>query len=263
MAITLATAARNVACDAVVDLLDAGGPGIMEIANSSGFASGTNILATITLNATAFGSASSGSASLSGTPKQDTSADNTGTAALWRMRTSGGTAIISGQCNTTNDNTDITLDVSARNAALDAIDNLINTTGGGTANLLIGTAGFVSTLVTIPLSNPAFATASSGSMAITGTPSANATVAGTAAVFRITDRAGTEVLNGTVGTSATDIVFSNNVFGVGSTITVSTFSLSLPATSAASSAVLVFAGGLAFTAGETIEVSSCSYSQPA
>jgi hypothetical protein len=257
MSITLVTAARNVMADAVVDLLDVSGPGNVQIGTGS-FAS---ILATLTLPNPAFGSASGGTASLSSLI-QDTSADNTGTAAVFRMRTSGGTAIISGFTKTSDDGSDITIDVTAQNAALNAIRTLI----GAAGDIQFTTAGdttFAAVLATINLGNPAFAAASSGSMAITGTPSGTAGSAGTCTLFRIRDTSDVEVLRGSVGTSATDIVFANNVFGVGSTITISTFSLSLPATSAASSAVLVFAGGLAFTAGETIEISSCSYSQPA
>jgi hypothetical protein len=181
---------------------------------------------------------------------------------LWRMRTSGGTAIISGSVRTSDTLLDVTIDVTAQNAALNAVRTLIGA-GGDIQFTTAGDTTFVAVLATINLGNPAFAAASSGSMAITGTPSGTAGSAGTCTLFRIRDTSDVEVLRGSVGTSGTDIVFSNNVFGAGSTITVSTFSLSLPATSAASSAVLVFAGGLAFTAGETIEISSASYQQPA
>jgi hypothetical protein len=258
LAIILATIGRNAACDAIVDLLDVSGPGNLQV-GTSGFAS---ILATITLSATAFGSASTGAATLAGTPLQDAAADNSGTAAVWRMRTSGGTAILSGTTATTDDGGDITLDVSARNAALDAIDALIGT-GGDLQITTAGDTNFVSPLITLSLGNPAFGAASSGSMTITGSPSGNATAAGTAALFRIRNTADAEVFRGTVGTSGSDINFNNTTFGVGSTITITGFQYQMAATSAGSSAVLVFAGGLAFTAGETVEVSSFTFTQPA
>lgn len=264
MTITLQTNARNAACDAIVDLLDVSGPGVLEIANSTGFSPASNILATITLANPAFGSASTGTATLSGTPLQDVSADNTGTAFQWRMRTSGGTAILTGPTATSATGADITLDVTARNAALNAISALINSgSADSTGDLEIttsGDTGFSSILIRINLAASSFAAASSGSMAITGTPSGNATAAGTAGLFRLRNRDNTEVLRGVVGTEMT---FNNAVFGVGSTITISTLNISLPATSGTSDGVLVFAGGLAFTAGETIEVSSGSFQVPA
>lgn len=258
MAITLTTAARNAACNAIVDLLDVSGPGNLQIGTTA-FAS---ILSTITLANPAFGNASTGVATLLSTPLQDTSADNSGTAAVWRMRTSGGTAVISGTTNTTDNGADITLDVSAQNAELDAIDTLIGT-GGDLQITTAGDTGFATPLITINLGNPAFGAASGGSMSMTGTPSGNATAAGTAALFRIRDTADAEVLRGSVGTSGSDINFNNVTFGVGSTITLTSYQLQLPSTSASSSAVLVFAGGLAFTAGETIEVTSFTFNQPA
>jgi hypothetical protein len=173
-----------------------------------------------------------------------------------------------GPTKTTADGSDVNLEPIAQNAALDAIDTLCNT-GGGTPVLEITTAadtGFAASpkLCTLNLNaTNVFGTASAGSMSITGTPSGNAAAAGTAGLFRILNKAGAEVLRGTVGAGSGDINFSNNVFGVGTTVTLSTFSLSLPATASGSAGVLVFAGGLAFTSGETIEVSSGSYLFPA
>ena len=262
MAITLTTATRNAACDSIVDLLDPSGPGNLQIGTTA-FAS---ILATITLSATAFGSAASGIATLAGTPLSDTSADNTGTAAVFRFRTSGGTAIISGSVKTSDDGSDITLDVSAQNAAVNAINAQIQTgTTDATGDIQFTTAGdtgFATPLATFNLQNPAFGAASSGTMTIAGSPSGTASAAGTATLFRVRNRDNTEVYRGTVGTSGSDINFDNNIFGVGSTITITGYTFSMVSTSSGSSAVMVFAGGLAFTAGETIQLTSCTFNQP-
>lgn len=90
MAITYTTAVKNARLDAVVSQI--GATGVLEI-GTTGMAS---ILATIALNSTA-GTSSGGVLTLSGFPKSDTSADNTGTAAAARIRTAtGGTDIVTG-----------------------------------------------------------------------------------------------------------------------------------------------------------------------
>jgi hypothetical protein len=90
---TITTAARNAACNAVVDLLDAGtGDPTLEI-GTSGFAS---TLLTFTLDGTnAFGSASTGVATATGLPISAT-AGATGTAAAYRYKDRDGTIVISG-----------------------------------------------------------------------------------------------------------------------------------------------------------------------
>lgn len=257
MAITLAGAARNAACNAVVDLLDVGGPGNLQIATSA-FAL---ILSTLTLPNPAFGNASSGIATLLGVPLQVAAAAG-GTAAVWRMRSSAGTAILSGFVNTTDNGADLTLDVSAQNAAINAIVALIGASGDIQLTTLADT-GFATPLVTINLASTPFSAASGGSASITGTPSANATLAGTAGLFRVRDSSDVELFRGTVGISGADMNLPNNIFGVGTTVTVNTFVFQLPATSASSSGVLVFPTGIVFTLGETLEVSSYTYNQPA
>ena len=64
MAITLTTAARNAACDAVVDLIDAGAsPGKLKLKSA-----GDVVLCIITLNDPAFGAAATGAAALDVSP---------------------------------------------------------------------------------------------------------------------------------------------------------------------------------------------------
>lgn len=90
MAVTYTTAVKNARLDAVVTAI--GATGVLEI----GTTSMASVLATIALNSTA-GTSSGGVLTLSGFPKSDTSADNTGTAAAARIRTaSGGTDIVTG-----------------------------------------------------------------------------------------------------------------------------------------------------------------------
>lgn len=261
MAITFSTAVRSVMCDAIVDLLDAGSPpGNMQV-GTTGFAS---ILATIALSNPAFGSAASGVATLSGTPLQDTSADNTGTAAVWRMRNAAGTAILSGTTSTSGNTGDITYDVTAQAAALNAVNTFIGTSGK-VQFTTAGDTGFAAVVATLTLNSSAFATTSTGALTLNTSPAPTVSSpnAGTVTLFRFTKSDGTsEAFRGSVGTSGTDIVFVSNVFGVGANITLSTFPLTLPSTSAASDGTLI-TSSLSIVSGETFEVTSGSFSSPA
>ena len=106
MATRLPTAARNNACDAVVDLLDAGaGAGTLKIysgsqpASANDAATGT-LLATITLADPAFGAASTGVATLAGTPLSGTGVA-AGTAGWARLADSTGATVLDGSVTAT------------------------------------------------------------------------------------------------------------------------------------------------------------------
>lgn len=106
MALTLTTAARNAACDAVVDLVDAG------VTDAGGdlviLDSGAVELAVFVLDAPAFGAAASGAASVLGLPKTVTAAA-TGTADNARLRDKDNTDIITGMTVGTS-GTDVIID---------------------------------------------------------------------------------------------------------------------------------------------------------
>lgn len=106
MATRLATATRNAAADAVVDLLDGGsGAGTIKIytgsqpASANDAATGT-LLVTITLSDPAFGAASSGAATLSGTPLSGTGVAS-GTAGWARLADSAAATVIDGSVTAT------------------------------------------------------------------------------------------------------------------------------------------------------------------
>lgn len=106
LAPSISTAARNAACDAVVDLVDAGTPpGLLKIyagsvpADVNAALGGATLLGTLTMSTTAFGAASSGVATAASITS-DTSADATGTASFFRITNAAGTAIIQGSVGT-------------------------------------------------------------------------------------------------------------------------------------------------------------------
>lgn len=84
MAVTYTTAVKNARLDAVTTA--AGATAVLEI----GTTSMASVLATIALGNPIAAGASGGVLTLSGFPRSDTSADNTGTAAEARIRTSSG-----------------------------------------------------------------------------------------------------------------------------------------------------------------------------
>lgn len=91
-AIKISTAARNAACDAIVDLIDGGsGAGVLRIYTGAqpatpGTAPTGTLLAEVTLNDPAFGSAAAGVAALTVSPAiSDASANATGTAGWCRF----------------------------------------------------------------------------------------------------------------------------------------------------------------------------------
>jgi hypothetical protein len=106
MATRIPTAARNAACDAVVDLADAGtGAATLKIYSGSQPASANDapsgtLLATITLADPAFGAASSGAATLAGTPRSGTGVA-AGTAGWARLADSTGATVLDGSVTAT------------------------------------------------------------------------------------------------------------------------------------------------------------------
>lgn len=110
----ISTAARNAACDAIVDLLDAdSGAATIQIRTGSqpagpGTSATGTLLATITCSDPAFGAASTGVATLSGTPLSATAVAD-GTAGWFRALDSNAVAVFDGAVTATGGGGQLTL----------------------------------------------------------------------------------------------------------------------------------------------------------
>ncbi|MGD1852738.1 MAG: hypothetical protein ACFB2W_00665 [Leptolyngbyaceae cyanobacterium] len=103
-----------------------------------------------------------------------------------------------------------------RQAATNAIADLLDVGAGANATLEIGDSGFATVLITFPLQDPSFGAADGSATATAaGLPiSANATATGTAAEYRYKDKDGTVGPSGTVASgeitlSDTSVVSGN------------------------------------------------------
>ena len=127
------------------------------------------------------------------------------------------------------------LSQSVRNALLDVIESTIGTSailkirsGAAPANCAAADSGTV--LATINCPSDWLAAASSGSKVLSGTwQDASADATGTAGHFRIYDSTGTTChMQGTVGTSGTDMTIDNTSVAAGQQVNITAFSLTAP-----------------------------------
>lgn len=120
------------------------------------------------------------------------------------------------------------ISTAARDAMCDALVDSVDT--GGTGTIEIHTAAFATLLATLTFSATAFGASSSGTAtaaAITDDSSADAT--GTAAVCRIKDGAAATVWEGTVGTAGADINFNTTSFTAGDAVSITSMTVTVPA----------------------------------
>jgi len=121
---------------------------------------------------------------------------------------------------------------TVNNAKLDAIESTIGASAilkirSGAAPANCGSADSGTVLATVSLPADWMAAAASASKAKSGTWSdASADASGTAAHFRVYDSGGTTChIQGTVGTSGTDMIVDSVSFTAGQTFTVNTFTI--------------------------------------
>lgn len=106
MAVTHSTAARNAATDAVTNLIGVSGKLVFRISPSSVASPGTAV-ATLSLSATAFGAASSGTATANAITADTNATGNASPVAFATLETSVGTVVI--QCSVAASGSDINM----------------------------------------------------------------------------------------------------------------------------------------------------------
>ena len=121
--------------------------------------------------------------------------------------------------------------VTLRNNQLNQVEGTIGTapklrilTGSPPANCASAQTGTM--LVELTLPSDWLSAASNGQVSKVGTWSATASASGTAGYFRVYDSSGTTAhMQGTVGTSGTDMIIDNTSINTGQTVTVTSFTL--------------------------------------
>ncbi|CAM0043778.1 virion structural protein [Vibrio phage K406] len=115
-----------------------------------------------------------------------------------------------------------------RNSIADHVVDLIDGgTGNATGQLIFRTSGSAE-VATLNMSNPAFGSATGGvATAAAITDDTNAT-GGTVATCELVNRDGDVIVQGTVGTTGTDIIVSSTTIPVGATITVTNLTYTAP-----------------------------------
>jgi len=122
----------------------------------------------------------------------------------------------------------LTLETVLRNDLADQVDTSINT-GAGNGSLLFETAGDVE-VATINFDAVAFGAAAAGVITMAGAPKSDTSATGgTTVQFSIFDGDSVKQLEGTVATSGADINISSTVIGVGDTVELTSFTITMPA----------------------------------
>lgn len=120
-----------------------------------------------------------------------------------------------------------TLSTAARNAACDAIVDLID--GGAGAGLLVFRTSGDTEVATLTFSDPAFGAASTGVATASAITSDTSATGGTTTKATFETSAATVILTATVGTSGSDINLSSTSIGAGDTVAVSSLTVTVPA----------------------------------
>lgn len=133
----------------------------------------------------------------------------------------------------------IHISTAARNAAANAAVDLLDG-GSGAAKIRIYSGaqpagpdtaiGAQVLLAELTCSDPAFAAAATGVKTLDNTPVLSTTglAAGTAAWFRAVDSANVAVIDGSAGTSGTDLILNTTTISVGVTVEITAGTITMP-----------------------------------
>ena len=125
----------------------------------------------------------------------------------------------------------VTLTTAARNAACNAIVDLVDA-GAGAGTLVFYAADTTTEVATLTFSDPAFGNAgasNAGEAIASAITSDTSATGGTTTVAKFLDSSATEVLRCTVGTSGADINLSNNVVAASETVAITALTVTVPA----------------------------------
>jgi len=129
----------------------------------------------------------------------------------------------------------ITLSTAARNAAVNGIVDLIDGGTGDATGDLVVTNSSDSIIATSTFSATAFGDAASGTATANAITGDTSMVGGTAARWQARNKANSEIMRGSVGIagSGADMIVSTTTFPAGGSLTISSFTVTMPAGSTA------------------------------
>lgn len=122
-----------------------------------------------------------------------------------------------------------TLSTAARNAACNAIVDLLDVGSTNAAGQIVFETSGNAEVATLPLSNPGFGAAATGTATASAITSDTNATGGTIDHASIQDRNEAEVILATCGTSGADINLSSLVIGAGDTVSMSSLTVTQPA----------------------------------
>jgi hypothetical protein len=123
----------------------------------------------------------------------------------------------------------ITLTTAARNAACDAIVDLVDVgTTDANGDIVFMTSGSVE-VATLALAAPAFGASSDGVATANAVANDTNATGGTVALFKIQNKDNTEIFRGAVTVSSGDINLSSLVVGATDTVSMSSLTVTMPA----------------------------------
>jgi hypothetical protein len=122
----------------------------------------------------------------------------------------------------------VTLTTAARNAACNAIVDLLDA-GAGAGTLVFVQSNGSTEVATLTFSDPAFGSAATGVATASAITSDTSATGGTTTIALFKDSDGTECFRCDVSTSAASINLSNNVITAGETVAITALTVTVPA----------------------------------